>query len=543
MSNASHKIIKTFPLILLSFLILVIPVFPRTVHAAGPINVNTHADDFGSNLSACSLREAVQAVYLGTGFGGCDNPDGVNQIHLSVPDYDPYTLSIPGTGEWDNATGDINIRNNLTIDGLTIIGYSVISAAVSGGNIDRVFSIAPGAVVTFTNMKIKDGTSVIGGGIYNEGTLTLQNVHVQENSALYDGGGIYSGLGAVPIAPGYDSASSYSGGIDSVSVTIPILTLIDSAFLDNTAGSNGGGIANKGGALNMSGGTFLETNTADDSGGGIYSESSIPSTIEDASFYYNIASTGDGGNIYNRGNLEIHRTNVWWGDAIYGDGGNIYSGDTGDGGSSLLIERTSITYGHSSNGGGVANDGELIMENVQLLWNNIDGNGGGLYTVESASQVSMNHVTFANNSSASGKSIYNGLFSTHPVIVHNTILGNAGDTTGACNGAVSATSSYNIDPGTTCNLPGGQNNQSTTDPQFDSYKPHGYYWFWSYGLAITSPAVDTADPLTADPLSRCPATDVRGALRPIDGNRDGISGCDIGAFELELIAYVPVIMK
>jgi hypothetical protein len=44
------------------------------------------------------------------------------------------------------------------------------------------------------------------------------------------------------------------------------------------------------------------------------------------------------------------------------------------------------------------------------------------------------------------------------------------------------------------------------------------------GLPSTSPAVD------ASPVG-CPATDQRGVARPQDGNGDGRSICDIGAYE------------
>ena len=87
---------------------------------------------------------------------------------------------------------DILIGRNLTIRGP---GAGVL--AISGGNAGRVFDVSKGVIVTISNLTIKNGEPgegyPNGGGIYNEGTLTLTNSSVSSNSASTSGGGIYNG--------------------------------------------------------------------------------------------------------------------------------------------------------------------------------------------------------------------------------------------------------------------------------------------------------------------------------------------------------------
>jgi hypothetical protein len=56
-------------------------------------------------------------------------------------------------------------------------------------------------------------------------------------------------------------------------------------------------------------------------------------------------------------------------------------------------------------------------------------------------------------------------------------------------------------------------------------------------LQAGSPAVDAGD------NGVCPATDLDGNLRPIDGDLDGIAVCDMGAFELLIRLFLPLIQR
>lgn len=60
-----------------------------------------------------------------------------------------------------------------------------------------------------------------------------------------------------------------------------------------------------------------------------------------------------------------------------------------------------------------------------------------------------------------------------------------------------------------------------------------------FGLQAGSPAIDAGSP------SVCPSTDQRGTIRPIDGDKDSTSICDMGAFEFNFESYLflPLIIR
>jgi hypothetical protein len=87
------------------------------------------------------------------------------------------------------SSGPLRIAQDLTIAGL---GAGVIR--ISGNHASRVFQITPAVAVTIAGLTIADGTSsgMVGGGIYNDGTLIVSNSIVSRNYASPRGGGIYN---------------------------------------------------------------------------------------------------------------------------------------------------------------------------------------------------------------------------------------------------------------------------------------------------------------------------------------------------------------
>jgi len=221
--------------------------------------------------------------------------DGVGSLRWAIANAPPggtitFDRSLRGTISRPSSTPtngrDILIGRNLTIRGP---GAGVL--AISGGNAGRVFDVSKGVLVTISNLTIKNGEPgegyPNGGGIYNEGTLTLTNSTVSGNRAL-DGGGI-------------DNAGT--------------LTLINSAVSGNSATNlyaSGGGIYNEG-TLTLINSTISGNSAlADDAhgtgyGGGIDNEGTL--TLTNSSVSSNSASTSGGG-IYNGGRLTLTNSSV-----------------------------------------------------------------------------------------------------------------------------------------------------------------------------------------------------------------------------------------
>jgi CSLREA domain-containing protein len=268
---------------------------PLPVARAATITVNTTDDELNYD-GDCSLREAILAANTDTAVDGCTAGSGADTITLPAG---IYTLTIPGAGEENNVTGDLDITwHYLTING-DGRGNTIIQAGTNSTNgIDRVLDVHLHGTVEINDVGIIYGrTPENGGGIRNYGTLTLNNSVVMLNTADI-GGGISN------------------GGIAGT------VTLNNSSVSLNTAeGVHGGGIDNREGSLTLDNCTIAH-NDADDNGGGIAIDHGVV-TLDSCTVSGNDAG-GGGGGIYNFwGNLTLDNCTVSGNDADM-DGGGIY---------------------------------------------------------------------------------------------------------------------------------------------------------------------------------------------------------------------------
>ena len=82
---------------------------------------------------------------------------------------------------------------------------------------------------------------------------------------------------------------------------------------------------------------------------------------------------------------------------------------------------------------------------------------------------------------------------------------------------------------------------SSVDPALDLLQDNGGATF-TEALLPGSPAIDTGDPGgCADDLATPLLTDQRGRPRPANGA--GLTRCDIGAFELQRLLYLPLVRR
>ena len=148
-------------LLITGFLVFILPAcdfWPTPAPSCVPIYDVTKPDDTDDGVCSpgdCSLREAVDNA------NACS---GLQTINLPA---DGYTLTIDGDDEDLNKTGDLDVTDDLVIVGT--------GAPSINGNIERAFQIHNGVSATFEGIWLTDGDAIYGGGLVNEGDLTLNN--------------------------------------------------------------------------------------------------------------------------------------------------------------------------------------------------------------------------------------------------------------------------------------------------------------------------------------------------------------------------------
>ena len=87
---------------------------------------------------------------------------------------------------------DIVVNKNLTITGPKTTNHNPPTAVVDAQKLGRVFLINSGLNVTLQYLIIQNGGNqhLSGGGVYNDGSLTINNCTLQRNSATHNGGAV-----------------------------------------------------------------------------------------------------------------------------------------------------------------------------------------------------------------------------------------------------------------------------------------------------------------------------------------------------------------
>ncbi len=147
--------------------------------------------------------------------------------------------------------------------------------------------------------------------------------------------------------------------------------------------------------------------------------------------------------------------------------------------------------------------------------------GGGMYNYTSS--PTLTNVTFsANSASGSGGGGMYNYNSSSPTLT-NTIIANSASGGDCAGDNVASGSAHNLiaDISNACGLTNGTNgNIIGSDPNLGALTDYGGPGKQVFPLLLGSPAID------AGTNANCPATDQRGAPRPVS------AACDIGAFEL-----------
>lgn len=255
-------------------------------------------------FTTCSLRAAIQeSNALGT-IDRINVPAGV------------YKLQLPGAGEDDALTGDLDIKSDVEI-----VGAGPGQTIIGGNGLDRVFEIHDMVIATIRGMTIRGGFAgdsspfgSSGGGIrIGASFVNLEEIEVTGNVADA-AGGLHAGSGST-------------------------VSVVNSSFRSNKAlslgfvNSHGGGIFSKGG-LDLDRVEISDNDSALQTAG-LYGDSGTFSVV-------NSTISGNRGRGLSTYNTELELVNS----SIYDNAadGLVYNSNSG---SETLTVRNSIIAGHN----------------------------------------------------------------------------------------------------------------------------------------------------------------------------------------------------
>ncbi len=442
---------------------------------AATITVNTTTDENNSD-GDCSLREAIRSANTNAASDACVIGDLAGTDIITVP-AGTYTLSLAGGCENGAATGDLDI-----VDDVTINGAGAGSTIIDANDIDRVFDLNLQTAGAFT--------------------ATISNLTIRDGTARFDNNGC--------------TAVSNGGGIQVGASTT--LNLNDSV-VETSLADEGGGIYNNN-ILNIDEST-IRNNNANTSGGGLCNTSSVTATITNSTISGNQAgvfpsSEGNGGGLANDtfATLTVVNSTISGNSAISTDNGSP-----------------------NGNGGGIflASFSQADIRNVTVTNNRADasdqdsGDGGGIFvggtgSVDNAILRVRNTIIAVNfdDSPTSGDAPDCGGIGTVTSQGFNLV----GIVDGGCSTDFGA---------------GGDQSGTSGSPLNPLLDPLANYGgpTETHQLQLASTAVDLANSAgcfnntnnDGSPLTR----DQRNFTRPVDGNGDSTVRCDIGAFELQIL--------
>jgi hypothetical protein len=526
-----------------------------------------------SGTSCPSLRAAVAAAGADPGStvalgaetyklgNGPGQPIGDGELKITAG------VTIVGAGS--GATSIQQTDGQHRVIEVVAASVAISGAAVTGGVLTGAAGSVPGT----------PGAAVTGGGILNNGTLTLDDVRVTGNKATGGGGG------GSQMSGGTAGGDARGGGV----ATFGTLTLSHGAISGNTttggaAGGAGSGAVTSGGKAqgalfigpgaagpvqirdsevsgNKSVGGAGGTSAGNQGGvggtasGGIV-QFSQSLTLERSTVAGNTATGGAGGGsepgatggngiggglASNGGTLSLATSTISGNQASGGAGGNATIGAGGTGGAGVgggIYTQTPGTLVNDTIAANEATRGAGGMPNNAGATSGVPGDafGGGIDDDGGAStRLTLASVTLAGNGSAGhGGNVYAG---TTQLAASGTIVasGTAPTDSNCSPGAVTADGGHNLDSTSQCGLSAGAQDVIGADPVLKALADNGGPT-QTAALGASSPALagggGCTDPLNGDqPL----ATDQRGLPR--------VPVCDIGAFQAQRVAGagIPVV--
>jgi len=299
---------------------------------------NAHAADFSVNSVADKIDAAPGDGICSTGSmvdgqtAECTLRAAIDEVNalakakpgaaytVSVPEGTYYLTVVEACPYYDAGNPNQLSMNAITLcisGNLTLTGADPSTTIIDGGQIDRIFFVSAGFTAAINNLTIQHGSFAkdigsfdgIGGGINNQGTLTVTNDVFTMNSAntsSHLGGGAIYNAGTLVV-----QSCSFINNTDVALMSEYATANINLSYFSQNSGLQGSAVYSFVGTLNISNSTFVN-NTVDENA--IIAAFNTPATITNSTISNNTITSGGAIKSYGNGS-SITLNN----DTIYGN--------------------------------------------------------------------------------------------------------------------------------------------------------------------------------------------------------------------------------
>lgn len=304
-------------------------------------------------------------------------------------------------------------RSTVVLKNLNVVrggGCLPVTTCGSGGGISNEGSLTIQSCTFSGNVAFLDG-----GAISNQGTLTVRASTFSNNGALGSGGGIFSqGTLAIDSSTFTGNRSQFGAGIFAEGT----LTVHDSVFDSNNPSQSliaqqdlvsSTPLGAPSGAIQLGMGTHTITRSAITRNGGHENGRGIDLlagtlTVSDSIISQNTAHFGGGIHVHPLGappeaTLTIRNSIISGNSAVEGVGIDIHGG-------TVTIKDSAIVQNSGASGGGIAGGGALVIVNSAITGNTATNRGGG---IDNLGTLTVRDSTITQNTAGiDGGGIYNG---------------------------------------------------------------------------------------------------------------------------------------
>ena len=391
--------------------------------------------------------------------------------------------------------GGVFVNGTLTLDNCTVTGNRAVT---HGGGVyvanKANFTLSGGTITENQVGNGKEDTARYGGGVFNAGTMTMNNSPTISYNAKYgsrggeklDGAGIYNNGkltmndGTIRNNTGKHGAAVYvasgktftmnggtlennrsSGGSGGAVAVLGTFNMKNATIKNNRTGNLGGGVyIPEGGTFNMNAGSTI-SNCSGEHGGGVFNQGTFNMTNATISGCTATNSTGHGGGLCADASAKLVGATIQYNTADLGGGvfvgepnaltmdadtqiiyntakkGNnhVFSRGSGGGiyvfnGASLTLNGGTIAYNTATNGGGIGGEGALTLNGSVVISDNTATNDGGGLYLYEYATFTINDGTISGNKATHGGG---AAFNTSPrglTINGGTITGNTANNGG-----------------------------------------------------------------------------------------------------------------